>query len=152
ESGAHWMLDFSPSPEESCFKPVPSSWAIHTSSRPDLSERKAINLPSGDHAGPPSRENDWVTRWMSPRSVATVKISPCTETAARLVVGERSYPSVSFRTVMVSIEFSLSSETILILMGVDLPLLTSSFQITKSCSYTMVLPSLETEGYNNRPP
>src|SRR5579859_7690557 len=82
---------FSVSLSESFLRPLPCSSQIHTSSRPERSETKAIHLPSGDQEGWVSRDpGEFSTRLMSPRSVAMENNSPWMEITARRVVAERS--------------------------------------------------------------
>src|SRR6266545_4605968 len=95
ESGAQVIADLSQSTSLNRLGSWPSSSAIHTSSRPERSDTNAIHFPLGDQRGSCSRQDVSVTRCTSPRSVAIVKISPCVETAARLVEGERLKLSAS---------------------------------------------------------
>ena len=113
---------------------LPSSSEIQTSCRPVRSETKAIHLPLGDQRGSCSRQAVSVTRCGSPRSVATVKSSPCTVMAARRFDGERWKASASLARVTSSVSFSLTSDLMSMRISVDLPLATSSFQMPKLSS------------------
>src|ERR1700689_1178341 len=81
------MFDLSQSMSLICFTVLPSSSDRKTSSRPVRSETNAIHLPFGAQRGSCSFHGVSVTRCVSPRSVAMVKISPCATMAARRFEG-----------------------------------------------------------------
>ena len=93
-------------------------------------------LPSADHFGNWLRDamRSGLTRVMSPRSVAIVRIWPRAEIAARRPDGEMSNASTSSLTARNSISFSLSSVPMSILISLLRPLATSSFQMPKLSS------------------
>src|SRR5438128_5239689 len=77
----------------------PSLPTTCSSYSPLASERNAIHLPSGDHAGSRSRAAGvWVRLRTSPCSAGTVNSSPRASITARLPEGERSQLWVHFDT------------------------------------------------------
>ena len=93
-------------------------------------------FPSSDHFGESLREAilSGARRVMSPRSVAMVRICPRTEITARRPEGEMSNASTSLATVAASTSFSFSSVAMSILISVERPDATSSFQMPKFSS------------------
>src|SRR6185369_8871663 len=150
ESPAHTTPLLSQSASLIFFTVLPGSSERYSSSRPLRSLTNAIHFPFGDQRGSCSFHEVSLTRCGSPRSVATVKISPCATTAARLLEGERWKPCASLR-VTSSFSFSFGSALISITISLLFPVAVSSFQRPKFSSYTMVLPSAEMLGKNRLP-
>src|SRR5271157_907081 len=151
ESGAHVSAYLSQSASLSFLISLPSSPDTNTSCRPVRSETNAIHFPLGDQRGFCSRQGVSLTRCGSPRSVAMVKISPCTDMAARLLEGDRWKSSAVLLSVTSSVSFCLTSLFTSMRISLLLPLATSSFQMPKLSSYTMVLPSAEILGKKRLP-